>query len=99
MYHPEQCIIKKGYFPETAIGVEDKFVFVMLDMDLYQPMLAGLEFFYDKMVPGGVMLLHDYFHEELPGVKCAVEEYERRVGEKLCKIPIGDGCSIAVVKL
>lgn len=51
--HLEQCIFYKGHFPETARGIEDKFVFVNLDMDLYQPTLSGLYYFYDKMVPGG----------------------------------------------
>ena len=65
----EQCEFHKGYFPETAKGIEDKFCFVNLDMDLYQPMLAGLEFFMQRMTAGGVILLHDYFHPDLSGVK------------------------------
>lgn len=97
--HPEQCIVRKGFFPKTAEGVEDKFCFVMLDMDLYQPMLAGLQFFYDKMVSGGVILLHDYFVKDLPGVKEAVENFEKETKQKLCKVTIGDFCSLAVIKL
>ena len=98
MLHREQCVVKKGYFPESAVGVNDRFCFVMLDMDLYQPMLAGLRFFYDKMCVDGVILLHDYFHPELPGVRLAVGQYERESGQPLCKIPIGDSCSLAVIK-
>lgn len=98
MLYPEKCIIKKGYFPETADGLCDRFCLVVLDMDLYQPMFSGLEFFYKKMVQGGVILLHDYFHSELPGVKKAVEDFEERTNQVLCKIPIGDFCSIAIVK-
>lgn len=97
MLHPEKCVLKKGYFPETAVDVNDQFCFVNLDMDLYQPMLAGLRFFYEKMCSGGVILMHDYFHPELPGVKQAVTEFEKERGLKLCKVPIGDFCSIAVV--
>lgn len=98
MQHQEKCILRKGYFPETAEGIEDQFCFVNLDMDLYQPMLAGLRFFYSKMYPGGVILMHDYFHPELPGVKQAVEEFEKETQITLCKVPIGDFCSIAVIK-
>lgn len=97
MLHPEKCILKKGYFPDTAQGLEDTFCFVNLDMDLYQPMLEGLRFFYRKMCPGGILLLHDYFHPELPGVKQAVEDFERELGTSLRKTPIGDFCSIAVI--
>lgn len=97
MLHPEKCILKKGYFPETAEGMEDQFCFVNLDMDLYQPMLAGLRFFYGRMCSGGVILMHDYFHPELPGVKQAVKDFERENQMSLCKIPIGDFGSIAVI--
>lgn len=68
------------------------------ELDLYQPMLAGLQFFYDKMVSGGVILLHDYFSKELPGVKEAVEKFEQETNRKLCKVTIGDFCSLAVIK-
>ena len=60
--HPEKAIIKKGFFPEIAKGVNDDFIFVNLDVDLYKPTLAGLEFFYPKMVCGGVILIHDYYN-------------------------------------
>jgi O-methyltransferase len=34
MKFPENCIVKKGYFPESAVDVNDIFVFVSLDSDL-----------------------------------------------------------------
>lgn len=37
MITPNNVKILKGYFPESAVGVNDKFVFVNLDMDLYKP--------------------------------------------------------------
>ena len=61
MSHPERVVIRKGYFPETALDIDDRFVFVNLDFDLYNPTLAGLEYFYPRMVSGGVILVHDYF--------------------------------------
>ena len=52
MPFPERCIIKKGKFPDSMKDVEDKFAFVNLDMDLYQPILAGLEYFYPRLRAG-----------------------------------------------
>lgn len=98
MLHKKNCIIKKGYFPETGETVDDTFCFVNLDMDLYQPMFEGLKFFYNKMSKGGIILLHDYFHSGLPGVKVAVEDFEKEIGEKLSLFPIGDSVSIAIIK-
>ena len=98
LLHFENCVVKKGFFPETTVGIEDVFCFVMLDMDLYQPMLAGLEWFYPRMVSGGILLLHDYAHPNLPGVRQAVHDYEQRHQVKLCTCPIGDFGSLAVIK-
>lgn len=98
MLYPEKIKICKGYFPESAKEINDRFCFVNLDMDLYQPQLEGLHFFWDKMENGGVILLHDYFHSDLPGVKAAVEDFERKINMKLPKVPIGDECSMAVIK-
>ncbi|MDR0747506.1 MAG: TylF/MycF family methyltransferase, partial [Helicobacteraceae bacterium] len=79
---PEQCVIKKGFFPETAQGIEDRFCFVNLDFDLYDPTLAGLKFFYPRMVEGGVILIHDYFNPGYKGVKAAVSDFAQEGGAK-----------------
>ncbi|MDR2552893.1 MAG: methyltransferase [Treponema sp.] len=101
MPYPQKCVIKKGYFPETAKDIKEKFCFVNLDMDLYQPMLEGLRYFYPCMKGGGggVILMHDFFNNDLPGVKKAVVDFEQEAGFKLAKMPIGDGCSLAVINL
>ncbi len=52
----ENCIIKQGFFPDSARDVQDRFVYVSLDMDLYKPTLEGLRFFYPRMF-GGVLSL------------------------------------------
>ncbi|WP_394909625.1 TylF/MycF/NovP-related O-methyltransferase [uncultured Helicobacter sp.] len=96
MPNPSKVIIKKGYFPETAAGLEnERFCFVNLDTDLYEPIKAGLEFFYPKMQRGGVILIHDYFNSAYPGVKRAVDEFCTK--HNIFAIP-GDDISIAVCK-
>lgn len=52
----DNIIVKKGYFPDTTEGVADRFCFVSLDMDLYQPIKAGLEYFYPRLNWGGVYI-------------------------------------------
>lgn len=97
MKYPERCIFKAGYFPETASGIEEEFCFVNLDLDLYQPTLEGLRWFEDRMVSGGVILIHDYFADNFRGVRQAVDEYMRdRKRKELHLMPIGDGISIAI---
>ncbi len=82
--------------PDTAAGVEDAFVFVSLDVDLYQPALAGLEYFYPRMAKGGCIFVHDYFSSRFPGVKKALAEY--RVKNPLNIAPLGDNYSIVIIK-
>lgn len=99
MSHPDKVIIRKGYVPETLEGLEDSFCFVNLDMDVYTPMLEGLRYFYPRMVNDGIIMLHDYYSGgTLPGVELAVREYEKEIGEKLCKIPSEVSSSLVVVK-
>ena len=66
--------IYKGLFPATSGPIADKnFSFVHLDVDLYQPTRDSLEFFYPRVNPGGMFLIHDYLWAE--GVRKAVQEF------------------------
>lgn len=47
---------------------------------------------------GGVILIHDYFNPGYLGVSKAVQDYEKEIGVSLYKLPIGDNCSIAILK-
>ncbi|MCL2023443.1 MAG: hypothetical protein FWG82_03635 [Oscillospiraceae bacterium] len=95
MPYPEKCVVKKGYFPDTAWGLEEKFAFVSLDLDLYKPTLGGLEYFYPRMSKNGVIVIHDYFSEEYKGVKEAVGRFWLSHPE-LKILPVGDLFSAAV---
>lgn len=66
--------LHKGTFPETGEAVADhRFSLVHLDADLYESTLAGLEFFYPRMCPGGVLICHDYLTSN--GVNTAVRMF------------------------
>ncbi|MDP8240461.1 MAG: TylF/MycF/NovP-related O-methyltransferase [Candidatus Hatepunaea meridiana] len=61
----DNIFIGKGYVPDTFNGLEnEKFAFVLLDLDLYEPTLASLEFFYPRMSSGGFIIVHDYNNSE-----------------------------------
>ena len=98
MKYPGQCIIKKGYFPESAEGIEDTFCYVNLDMDLYKPTLEGLRFFYPLMVKGGIITIHDYFSKGYEGINAALYEFIEEIDESIVPFPIGDHISIAIQK-
>jgi hypothetical protein len=43
------------------------------------------------------MLVHDYYNPGYKGVKEAVEQYQKEEGE-IIKFPIGDHCSLGIIK-
>lgn len=79
-------LFHKGRFPDgVASLVNEKFSFVHFDVDLYQSTLDCLEFFYERMLPGGVMLSHDY--SILVGVRQAFAEFLADKPEELVELP------------
>jgi hypothetical protein len=91
---------EQGFFPQSTVGDErlanEEFCFVNLDFDLYQPIQAGLEFFYPKLVRGGMILVHDYFSWSCRGANDAVNKWCDAT-QVSCS-PIGDGMSVAIIK-
>ncbi|MCD7808271.1 MAG: TylF/MycF family methyltransferase [Erysipelotrichaceae bacterium] len=90
MPYPENVIIKQGYFPDTTNGLDDlTFSFVSLDADLYQPILAGLNYFYPRLNSGGMILLHDYNNLQFTGAHQAVIDFEKQYGSIII-VPLSD---------
>jgi O-methyltransferase len=94
MSHPEKVVVRKGYFPDTAQGLEDTFALVSLDADLYKPIAAGLRYFYPRLSPGGCIFVHDFNNRRYQGVKTAVEEFIDVTGAPLVQLPDLAGTAI-----
>lgn len=80
MPHPQQCKIVKGFFPDSATDVSDTFAFVMIDVDLFQPIYEGLKWFWPKMTPGGAIMVHDFGTEKFKGASVAVRRFSDEEG-------------------
>jgi predicted O-methyltransferase YrrM len=64
-----------GLFPGTAAGLgESRFALVHVDADLYESTRDALEFFWPRLVPGGVMVFDDLGWKNCPGVDKALHE-------------------------
>jgi O-methyltransferase len=85
----EDVRIRKGRFPATAAGLEaETFAFVLLDLDVYDPTLAGLEFFYPRLSPGGYLFVHDYNSPESnQACRRAVTKFMADKPERLVELP------------
>jgi O-methyltransferase len=63
-----------GMFPHSTTGLDAlRFSLVHIDVDIYASTLAGLEFFYPRMITGGIIITHDY--STLPGVARAFADF------------------------
>lgn len=97
MPYKDNCEIRKGFFPETAKGIKDSFIFVNIDVDLYQPIYEGLKFFYPLMKRGGCIFVHDYAAKQWGGARRAVLEFSEEMG--VAYLPLADyGGSVVFVK-
>lgn len=53
--------LRQGLIPASLSGLESRrFSFVHIDVDLYRSTIDCLEFFYPRLVPGGIMVFDDY---------------------------------------
>ena len=65
-----------------------------MDADLHNPTRNGLEFFYPRMVQGGVLLVHDY-NTDWPGLMKAVDEFAADIPENI--VPVADADSTIMI--
>jgi hypothetical protein len=90
----------KGWIPDRFKDVSAaKFSFVHVDVDLFQPTLDSIEFFYEKIVPGGVFLCDDYGFSSCPGATKAIDEFLANKIEKMIYLPDGGGFFIKGVQI
>lgn len=97
MENREKVIVHPGFFPGTAKYVEDTFVFVSINVDLHDPTLAGLEYFYPRLAKGGFIFVHDYNNRRYMGVRKAVDAFLARIDAAAIPLPDFAG-SIVLVK-
>jgi len=72
-----------GWIPQARQfeKVKDlKFSFVHIDLDVEEPTRASFDFFYPRMVTGGIMICDDYGFIQWPGAKKAVDAMAEKYG-------------------
>lgn len=85
----------RGWVPERFSEVADRrFAFVHIDVDLYQPTLDTLQFFYPRLEPQGMIICDDYGFTSCPGAYRAMQEYMRDKPETVIHLPTGQGMII-----
>lgn len=89
MRYPEKIVIQKGFFPDTADGLDVEFAFVSLDCDWEESIYQGLLYFYPRLTEGGYIMVHDY-NNSLVCAQKAIDRYEKQSNVSIPKVPICD---------
>ncbi len=62
-----------GWIPAGFVGQPERvYRFVHIDVDLYQPTLDSLQYFFPRLAEGGIIITDDY---DWPGARKAFQEY------------------------
>jgi len=87
--------VLKGWIPERFSEVAKRhFRLVHIDVDLYQPTLDSLKFFYPRLSPSGVIVMDDYGFLTCPGATKAANEFMADKPEYILHLPTGQGIII-----
>ncbi|MFV8825093.1 TylF/MycF/NovP-related O-methyltransferase [Thauera sp. WH-2] len=87
--------VLKGWIPERFGDVaEQRFKLVHIDVDLFQPTRDSLEFFYPRLVDGGLIVMDDYGFANCPGAFDAANAFMMDKPESIIHLPTGQGLVI-----
>jgi O-methyltransferase len=85
-------VINAGWFAEIPdTNYPAQICFAFFDGDYYSSIMDSFKKVYDKMQPGGIILVHDYEWLPYPGVKKACDDFLKDKPEKVTNEIFGIG--------
>jgi O-methyltransferase len=82
----------KGRVPDVLGSLNiGKVCYLSIDMNNADPEIAAAEFFWDKLVPGGIMILDDYAFRGRREQKRAFDQFALRKKTQILSLPTGQG--------
>ena len=88
-------VIIRGVVPETLHLVKaERIAFLSIDMNCATPEIAAGEFFWDKLVPGAIIVLDDYGYAGYVEQKHAWDKFASSHKTMVLAIPTGQGIII-----
>ncbi|HEV8547907.1 MAG TPA: TylF/MycF/NovP-related O-methyltransferase [Polyangiaceae bacterium] len=84
--------IVQGTIPGTLPEVDAKeLAYLHLDMNCTRPETDALRYFWDRLVPGALILLDDYAYDGYRESKLGMDELAREMGFGIASLPTGQG--------
>jgi O-methyltransferase len=91
----DYLIYHKGWIPDCFDRQSsDAFSFVHIDVDLHQPTLDALEYFYPRMSRHGIIIGDDYGFNTCPGARKAFDDFFADKREVVLHLPTAQGVVI-----
>jgi len=86
------AVVVQGMVPDILDSVSfGDVAFLHLDMNCALPEKAALEFFRERLSPGGIVLLDDYAYFGNESQTDAIDEISARLGFEILSLPTGQG--------
>jgi O-methyltransferase len=85
----------RGLVPDTLPTAPiDRVCYLSIDMNIVQPEIAAMEYFWDKLVPGGVVILDDYGWKNYHLQMEAHDRFAASKGVSILLLPTAQGLII-----
>ncbi|MCK5541078.1 MAG: hypothetical protein KAI40_00180 [Desulfobacterales bacterium] len=85
-------VIIRGFIPDTLpLTKTNKICFLHIDLNCAAPEIATGEFFWEKLITGGAVLLDDYAYPGYQEQKDAWDIFAEKKGVQVLSLPTGQG--------
>ena len=87
--------IIQGSIPDTLpLVVATEIAFLHIDLNCAPPEIAAVEYFWEKLVKGAMVLLDDYAYDGYRQQKLAMDVLAKKLGVSIASLPTGQGLFI-----
>ena len=89
--YSKATVFNKGYIPDsfsTSINPSE-IIWLHIDLNAAAPSRASLEYFYERMLPGGIFLFDDYASHDHVETKRVVDKFFHLKNVNLIQLPTG----------
>ncbi|MCK9797318.1 TylF/MycF family methyltransferase [Pseudomonas sp. MAFF 302030] len=89
------AILIQGSIPGTLDQIDaQRIAFLHIDLNCTQPEVAALDYLWDRLVPGAIVLLDDYAFYGYQPQKEGMDEWAANMGVAIASLPTGQGLLI-----
>jgi len=88
----KRAVLVRGKVPDTLASVRiGQVCYLSIDMNIVEPEIAAMEFFWDKLVPGAPVIFDDYGWSTYRLQKDAMDDFAKRKSVAILTLPTGQG--------